>query len=211
MSTDTSIPVLDSKKLDELEAMLAADESDDWYVVDHNVVAGPGVSACVYASDGDAVAKPFGNAAHGVDAFRRGLLIAALRNAAPELIDATRRVDAIDSLFAAIAHGDAEHRAWLQTAIAAHFAGESVPPMVEGGERERLRAQLALIGAKSDEWEQFAATRSQEFAKAIKVVDAARRFVSTAPIDEHRSTAPFVAAEMDLRRAVAEFDAKEPA
>lgn len=39
-----------------------------------------------------------------------------------------RVVEARDSLFAAIQHGDAEHRAWLKEAIDAHFAGKPVPP-----------------------------------------------------------------------------------
>ena len=33
-----------------------------------------------------------------------------------------------DSLFEAIQHGDAEHRAWLKEAIENHFAGKPVPP-----------------------------------------------------------------------------------
>lgn len=33
-----------------------------------------------------------------------------------------------ETLFEAIAHGDAAHRAWLRSAIAAHFAGQPVPP-----------------------------------------------------------------------------------
>jgi hypothetical protein len=37
------------------------------------------------------------------------------------------------SLFAAIAHGDATHRAWLETAIKAHFAGEPLPKYQPSG------------------------------------------------------------------------------
>lgn len=33
-----------------------------------------------------------------------------------------------DSVYAAIAHGDQEHRDWLREALDAHFAGLPVPP-----------------------------------------------------------------------------------
>ena len=34
----------------------------------------------------------------------------------------------VDSLFDAIAHGDADHREWLKEAIENHMAGLPVPP-----------------------------------------------------------------------------------
>ena len=39
-----------------------------------------------------------------------------------------RCVVTADSVYAAIAHGDDEHRSWLREALDAHFAGLPVPP-----------------------------------------------------------------------------------
>jgi hypothetical protein len=36
--------------------------------------------------------------------------------------------ETIDRLYAAIAHGDDEHRAWLREAVDNFFAGKPVPP-----------------------------------------------------------------------------------
>ena len=47
-----------------------------------------------------------------------------------------------DTLFDAIVHGDAEHKAWLKTAIDAHFAGEPVPPVAGAGNKEARIATL---------------------------------------------------------------------
>lgn len=44
----------------------------------------------------------------------------------PQITRALRDAERIDTLFDAIAHGDADHRAWLKNAIASHFARQAL-------------------------------------------------------------------------------------
>lgn len=55
-----------------------------------------------------------------------------LQSALNKLEQAQKRVQA---LFPAIAHGDDEHRAWLQEALENHFAGLPIPPVREGDKK----------------------------------------------------------------------------
>lgn len=47
----------------------------------------------------------------------------------------------VDALFAAIEHGDVQHRAWLHERLVAFYATPSASPLLH--ERDRLEAQLA--------------------------------------------------------------------
>src|SRR5262245_37177452 len=51
------------------------------------------------------------------------------------------------SLFETIKHGDAEHQAWLQEAIDAHFVGKQVPPPSGSSNKEKRIAELEAINA----------------------------------------------------------------
>jgi hypothetical protein len=50
--------------------------------------------------------------------------------------------DKVSTLFAAIQHGDKDHRAWLKEAIDAHFAGNPVPAPRGSGRKEQRIAEL---------------------------------------------------------------------
>ena len=56
--------------------------------------------------------------------------------------------DRVDTLFDAIKHGDADHREWLERAIAAHFAGEPVPAPTGKGNTEAMRDELQHAQAR---------------------------------------------------------------
>ncbi len=54
-----------------------------------------------------------------------------------------------DNLFAAIAHGDETHRAWLEQAIKDHFAGRPVQPSVGNGRKDAMAARIAELEAEN--------------------------------------------------------------
>lgn len=58
--------------------------------------------------------------------------------------------DLCERLFAAIAHGDEDHRAWLREAIDAFFSGQSVPAPRGQGTKE---AEIARLSALVEEME----------------------------------------------------------
>lgn len=74
--------------LDELERMVSAAEDDvDWYA---DALPDEVKTSGVWTQEGDGVCKTWGNAAHGATAHGRALLIAAARNALPDLLKIAR-------------------------------------------------------------------------------------------------------------------------
>jgi hypothetical protein len=69
----------------------------------------------------------------------------------------------IESLHAAIAHGDEDHRAWLKDAINAHFAGQPIPAPRGMGTKERRIAELEEALGVSDEVMREALTEARRF------------------------------------------------
>lgn len=70
-------------------------------------------------------------------------LLAELQDARAEIVRLTLALGRVGTLFDAIKHGDEDHRAWLKEAIAAHFAGQPVPP-ARGRGRKEAAYELAL-------------------------------------------------------------------
>lgn len=77
---------------------------------------------------------------YGLRACTRAIEVIDQQKAELDRLQAEIRASA--TLFDAIQHGDAEHRAWLKAAIAAHFAGQPVPPTAGSGNKEKRIADL---------------------------------------------------------------------
>lgn len=67
------------------------------------------------------------------------------------------------SLWQAIQHGDAEHRAWLNEAISAHFAGQPIPTPRGSGNKE---AVITSLQAELDATFELMATKDSEMREA---------------------------------------------
>lgn len=86
------------------------------------------------------------------------------------------RSDLVERLFAATAHGDEDHRAWLLEAYTAFFADRPVPaPRGKGNkeaEIERLREALGMIDRELERAESYHSALA--LAENIKLItDAA--------------------------------------
>jgi hypothetical protein len=74
----------------------------------------------------------------------------------------------IEGLFAAIAHGDEDHRAWLHEAIVAFAAGKPVPPPRGQG---RTATAHALMAAKVAEMEEVLRNASKALWILVEVAE----------------------------------------
>jgi len=117
---------------------------------------------------------------HDLTKLLESRIIPALRRARGEI----ERLGALqNSLYDAIAHGDADHRAWLRAAIAAHFAGEPIPAIRGQGnaeaEIERLARERdkALISAERGESLALAAVSVNKRNEALEADNAKLRAV----------------------------------
>jgi len=81
-----------------------------------------------------------------------------------------------DALFAALAHGDDEHRRWLREALEAYFAGEPMPP-VRSKSKDDLESRIADLEAQKKGLESMLCDAQAEVARMRDALTAVVKIV----------------------------------